>query len=57
MWYSTYLEQPFCSRYFVYFVLNKWYGWKCGLHDYDVIVTVPAGATRNGIGTNNCGYN
>jgi hypothetical protein len=27
------LEQP-CSRYFVYFCSNKWYGWKCGLHDY-----------------------
>jgi hypothetical protein len=30
----TLLEQPFCSRYFVYFCSDKWYGWKCGLHDY-----------------------
>jgi hypothetical protein len=40
-----YIEQPFCSRYFVYFCSNKWYGWKCDYTTTDVIVTVPAGAT------------
>jgi hypothetical protein len=43
--YSTLQEQPFCSRYFVYFCSNKWYGWKCDYTTTDVIVTVPAGAT------------
>jgi hypothetical protein len=45
MWYSTLPEQPFCSRDTYTFVLNKWYGWKCGLHDYKRDSNCSAGAT------------
>jgi hypothetical protein len=38
------------------FVIDKWYGWSADYTTTDVTV-VPAGATWNGIGTNNCGYN
>jgi hypothetical protein len=49
-----YIEQPFCSRDSYTFVPTNA---AAEVRINDSIVTVPAGALLNGIGTNNCGYN
>jgi hypothetical protein len=55
--YLTLLEQPFCSRYFVYFYIHQWNGWSADYTTTNVTVTVPAGATTGTVSVPNCGYN